>query len=153
MSDEERRILEREARYSERLTAFLACMRDGHVDMLHHQCSIVGFNLNDVERINVWPCARCGIAYWTKEKRPLPLAVQEGSSLPGIWSFPSDVGFSRDHGPPRCARCLNFESEHGDGSCPAFIPNVGCLCGHARSDHEDQSGVCSTCAYCSEFRP
>lgn len=31
MSDEERRAIEREARYSENLSNFLTCMREGHI--------------------------------------------------------------------------------------------------------------------------
>ena len=74
MSDEEiliqRRALEREARYSERLTSFLVCMMEGHqaTDRPRHWTR--GGSLR--------PCGRCGLGFFEEEVQKPPF-VYEGS--------------------------------------------------------------------------
>ena len=64
MSDEERRLVEREARYSERLAAFLVCLREDHVPKQHplgFPCSLAAFHDGSLR-----VCDRCHLSYFHK---------------------------------------------------------------------------------------
>jgi len=61
MSDEDRRRLEREARYDSSVSALLACLREGHLSpavpaFRHEQLAIL-----------ILACGRCGLVYWKKD--------------------------------------------------------------------------------------
>lgn len=100
MSDEERRALEREARYSKNLSNFLTCMREGHSKArqeyvngsggITHRTIGVAFNGPIANGHNwAWPCERCGLVVW---------------NLHGIVSF--------------CKRCFGHGSRVNEESCP-----------------------------------
>lgn len=79
MSDEERRRLEREARYDAGLAALLTCLRDGHESgpvFLADQWP-AGFQS---PRVRIAVCPRCGLAFWDRGEAAVRREARERQS-------------------------------------------------------------------------
>lgn len=70
MMDEQRRFLEIEARYSERLNALLICMRDGHTDggpvIAARDVPMMVEEKAVMVRVEAIGCKRCNLVHWIK---------------------------------------------------------------------------------------
>ena len=104
MSDEDRRALEREARYSSALAAFLACLREGHEPrtwMPHGQPE------RKVSVQGLWVCKRCRLTYCPPdtgaEREGLPVEIRPMQAIL-VSSTPVRVDASESLGRGRVAR-------------------------------------------------
>lgn len=129
MSDEQRRRLEREARYDERLAALLECLRSGHVPL-----AVEGLSPNVVtlqphpraannEALVFRGCSRCGLAYVERVRGRQEGAVRVTGTLLPEFRMPRPE--------PR----------------PGY-----CVCGHMDRDHSDL-GWRWKCEYSVPFEP
>ena len=120
MSDEDRRILEREARYNEKLASFLVCLREGH-DEDPKETMVAGYGrVYFSGNGDVRACRRCHLVYiaiplevpeviidaQTGEVMPNPLAANPGA----LTASPEAAVFR-----VTARRC---------GSCGFFVENI-----------------------------
>lgn len=166
MSDEDlrqqQRLIEREARYNERLAAWLTCMRDGHDNKLR-VASFADAVYNADGRPagydkQIRGCERCGTIYIAKNTRtaqgqtiPQPQPVSRCGHTPDNTDYAPcrrDAG----HGGPCAHDYVNGPLDHccvADRGCEWIPPgSLRCSCGCAVCDPNAARGSRPDSGYC-----
>ena len=125
MSDEQRRRLEREARYDEKLADWLRCMREGH-----DPASSLGVGFAAIPGSRMRACKRCLLVYWE------PNAISARDLF------------------PEARTSVSGDYTLGAGLVTASSSCARLFCGHDRVRHGNQmcDGADGTCE-CEGFLP